>query len=79
MYWEGTDSKVKARHPVECREEEVMEEGWWRRGGGATQTHNVNSEAHAIVPCAISAVSCCDLCMSYTATRAAFLGIYGLY
>lgn len=36
MYREGTDSKVKARHTVECREEEeVMEElgpgGWWRR------------------------------------------------
>lgn len=24
VYWEGTDSEVKARHPVECREE-----GWW--------------------------------------------------
>lgn len=28
VYWEGTDSKVKARHPVECREEEVAEEAW---------------------------------------------------
>lgn len=27
MYWEGTDSKVKARHPVECGEEEVVVEG----------------------------------------------------
>lgn len=28
VYWEGTDSKVKTRHPVECREE-VAKEGWW--------------------------------------------------
>lgn len=29
VYWEGTDSKVKARHPVECREEDVVEEAGW--------------------------------------------------
>lgn len=27
VYWEGTDSEVKARHPVECGEE-VAKQGW---------------------------------------------------
>lgn len=32
-----------------------------------------NSEAHSIVPCAISAVSCCELCLGYISAGAAFM------
>ena len=72
VYWEGTDSKVKARHPVECRE------GGGGGGGGVVVLHKHitwNSEAHSIVPCAISAVSCCELCLSYISAGAAFISL----
>lgn len=45
-------------------------------GGGVAVLHKHimwNSEAHSIVPCAISAVSCCELCLSYISAGAAFL------
>lgn len=68
VYWEGTDSNVKARQPVECREEEV--EGVW----GVLDKHITwNREAHSIVSCAISAVSCYELCLSYISAGAAFM------